>query len=390
MSVDTSFGSNDPLTPMVWANRTIHEAMQKTTYEKHVDRSGGMNDVIVEQNDLESGFGDTVRNSLLEQLPDVAYRGQKLSDKSCKLKYKYEDIRIDCIDLCPVEWETKKTAQLRPNDLRKEAKGKLQQAKARLMDSTFYSVLAGDTLANGDPFRDGNNEICSPSKNRHCIANGGGCEEDIEDDPSALMTLEDVYDLRLLAENHGQCDRDTFRPIMVDGEEHWKLFLHPFVVRALKKDPCWKEVQLAAMAGGDIKNNPMFTGALGVWERVIFVEASRMPYGISKDGCEYLKNVHRSVLAGAGAVNTAYAGVAGAKGEWLEDENKLDKCRKIALSCYMGMKKSRFAPEDACQHGKFNERQCDDYATIVFSSQGCKPKTKPAGGDAAAAKKKAA
>lgn len=390
MSVDTSFGSNDPLTPMMWANRTIHEAMQKTTYEKHVDRSGAMNDVIVEQNDLESGFGDTVRISLLEQLPDVAYRGQKLSDKSCKLKYKYEDIKIDCVDLCPVEWETKKTAQLRPNDLRKEAKGKLQQSKSRMMDSTFYSVLAGDTLANGDPFKDGNNEICAPSKNRHCIAGGADCEEDIAEDASAIMTLQDITDLRVQAEMNGQCDESTFRPIMVDGEEYWKLFVHPYVWEAIKKDPCYKEVQLAAMSGGDIRNNALFTGASMVWDGVAIYRSTRLPNGISKDGCDYLEDVYRSVLAGAGAVHTAYAGAKGAKGEWLEDENKLDKCRKIALSCYMGMKKSRFAPEDACQHGKFNERECEDYATIVFSSQGCKPKPSNKGAKASATTKKAA
>ena len=375
MSGETSFGSNDPLTQMVWANRTIHEAVQKTNYSKHVDKSGGLNDVAVEYDDLESGFGEKSRHAMLEPLPKIAFNSSDgIEDKGCKLKYKYEDIDIGCTFLCPVWWDTKRTAQQRPNDLRKEAKKQLSQNKTELMDDTFYSVLAGDTLANKDPFKNGNNLICPPSKNRHCFAGGNSCEEEVEQDEAALMTLEDIYDLRLLAENHGRCNESTFRPIMVEGDEYYKLFLHPFVIRALKKDPCWKEVQLASMAGGDIKNNPMFTGALGVWERVALYETPRLPNGITKDGKSYLENTYRSVLAGAGAVSVQYAGANNAKGEWREADKEFGHKKGILLSCYWGMKKSRFAPEDACLNGKFNPLECDDYATIVFSSQGCAPK----------------
>lgn len=375
MSGETNFGEADQLTRKHWANRTLHEAMQATTWSKHVAEDGAMDDVVVVENDLEDNHGNSVRLTLLEQLPDVAYRGgQDLSDKGCKLSYKYEDVEVDCTDLCPVVWETKKTAQLRPNDLRLEAQQKLRESKSRLMNHSFYSILAGDTLANGDAFRDGNNDICAPSKRRHCFAGDHACEEEVDQDASALMTLQDINELRVLAENHGACADGTFRPIMVEGEEYYKLFLHPFVWEAIKKDPCYKEVQLAAMAGGEIRNNALFTGAKMVWDGVAIYTDPRLPKGITKDGCKYLDNTYRSVLAGAGALSLAYAGVDGAKGEWAEEVTNFGKRRALLLSCYWGMKKNRFAPEDACARGKFNERECDDYATLVFSSQGCPPK----------------
>lgn len=372
--METNFGRNDPLTRKVWSRYTLIEAQRSSSVFKFIG-SDPTKHIVVQVDDLEKSHGDSVRLSMLETIPETAVRGNEtLTGKACELKFKYEDVCLDEIRSCPITFEKRMTAQRRPNQLRNHAKDQLSMWRAKLVDKSFFAHLAGYTPANGDPFLDANNEICEPSKQRHGFANCLTCDDDVAADESAVLTFDDIRRMKAFAKNQNSCDEGTFRPIMIDGREYYVLFIHDYQWLQLQEDPCYKEVQLAAMAGGDISNNPLFTGASGVWDGVLIHVTDRIPCGVSKETCMPLENVRRAVLVGAGAMTMAYGGTDGAKGQWDEEIFDYGKRQGIAMSLIYGMKRNRYAPEDACVRDKFNPRECEDYATLVFSSHVKGPK----------------
>ena len=59
----------------------------------------------------------------------------------------------------------------------------------------------------------------------------------------------------------------TIRPIKVNGEDKYVMFLHPYQVYDIRTSTStgqWLDIQKAAMTGGQIDNNPIYTGAFSV------------------------------------------------------------------------------------------------------------------------------
>lgn len=99
------------------------------------------------------------------------------------------------------------------------------------------------------------------------------------------------------------------RPIKMNGDEYYVMFLHPFQAYALRTDATagritWFQAQQARVQGGEIdeKKNAIFSGALGCYNGVILHESVRVPNGINSSTGVVLPNVRRSVLCGAQAV----------------------------------------------------------------------------------------
>jgi len=65
-------------------------------------------------------------------------------------------------------------------------------------------------------------------------------------------------------------------PIRINGEGHYVLFIHPSQAYDLKQDSTYATAQRDAQTRG--KDNPVFTGALGMWDRVIIHEHEYVPF----------------------------------------------------------------------------------------------------------------
>jgi hypothetical protein len=67
----------------------------------------------------------------------------------------------------------------------------------------------------------------------------------------------------------------------LNGLECYVAILHPYQVLDLRRNTStgqWLDIQKAAMMGGQIANNPIFTGAVGLYNGVIMHEDARVPY----------------------------------------------------------------------------------------------------------------
>lgn len=109
----------------------------------------------------------------------------------------------------------------------------------------------------------------------------------------------------------------SVRPLRVQGKDYYVMFIHPKQAWDLKNasSSVWAQAQRDAQVRGD--SNPIFTGALGIWDGVILFEHEYVPMltgngssvVFSSGNTTYAPNgvdVYRSILCGRQAVAAAF------------------------------------------------------------------------------------
>lgn len=173
------------------------------------------------------------------------------------------------------------------------------------------------------------------------------------------------------------------KPVVIKAVEiAGVLFLHPLQVRALKVNFTageWADIYRAALTGGQITGNPIFTGAIGMYENVVIHQDAYVPYGDVTQNLIYdpvaaaMVAAPTSLGAVAGGTTSVARGIfvgaqAGAIGfgaadqmdgkplrvRWYEELLDAGNQLRVTAGMVWGFKKTRFASLD--------------YATIVISS----------------------
>ena len=99
------------------------------------------------------------------------------------------------------------------------------------------------------------------------------------------------------------------RPVRVDGKQYYVAILHPYDATNLRQDPVWAQAQRDANVRGE--DNPIFSGALGVWNGIIVHEHE---YVFRTNDGSGSAQVARNVLCGQQAGVIAW----GAPVRWVE------------------------------------------------------------------------
>lgn len=122
------------------------------------------------------------------------------------------------------------------------------------------------------------------------------------------------------------------RPIRIDGGNYHVMFMHPWQEADLKTDSNsnWEQAQRDAQVRG--AKNPIFTGALGVWDGVIlhsheYVPTCQASANFSTSGTACNARVFRAVLCGAQAV-----GIAETKNGYILVEKGFDYNNKMGFA----------------------------------------------------------
>ena len=125
------------------------------------------------------------------------------------------------------------------------------------------------------------------------------------------------------------------RPIRQGGKDYYVLLVHPESARELKNDSTWQNAQQYAMPrGGD---NPLFSGALGMWDGVVVHEHD----GIQKMTVNS-QNANRNLFMGAQAGLVAFGGDHSWHEETVDRGNKLS----VSASIIYEMSKAKFNSKD--------------------------------------------
>ena len=92
---------------------------------------------------------------------------------------------------------------------------------------------------------------------------------------NSKITPNFISALRVWAKTGGAAQTWRIRPVKIDGQEWYVLLVNPACMYDLRIDSTFQTAQKDAMERG--KNNPLFRGAVAVWDNVIVHETERIP-----------------------------------------------------------------------------------------------------------------
>lgn len=346
---DTAYGVNADETVKLWSNKLAREALKRTYIKRFI--GPGSDSMIHQKNETNKGPGDRIRITLRMQLVGDGVIGDgDLEGNEESLTTFTEDLIINQMRHA-VRSDGKMTEQRIPFSIRDEGMQGLADFWADRWDTWAFNHLAGYTPANANPTLTGHNTIVAPSRQVFPLANVA--DETLDDVATEAfsLTLIDKAVERAKVTTTGS-NPPPIRPVMVDGKPYFVVFLHPYQVTDLRTSGSattvtWFGIHSSAMQGGKIADNPIFTGALGVYNGCILHESTRVPNGVNSTTGAVLPNVRRAILAGA------QAGVCGfgqghdkSTYDWFEQLFDYGNKLGIKAGCISGIKKSRYNGQD--------------------------------------------
>jgi N4-gp56 family major capsid protein len=150
----------------------------------------------------------------------------------------------------------------------------------------------------------------------------------------------------------------AIRPVNVGGKNYYVSFIHPYSVTDVRTNTStgqWLDIQKAAMTGGEIEDNPIFDGSLGVYNGVVLHSDYRVTQGANSSSGATISTVRRNVFCGAQAAMMAYGRDNGPERfTWVEELFDYGNSLGVSAGLIFGLKKTVF--------------NSLDYATIILSA----------------------
>lgn len=352
---NTVFGVNDPETNKVWAKKLSVEALKKAWVGKFIGSTD--NSLIYERKDLKKARGDKITYTLRMQIQGKGVVGDGiLKGREEKLTHYSDSLYVDQLRHA-VDRGGNMSQQRVLFDLRAGCNEALSDWMAGRMDRTFFLQAAGytatdevtefgETYQGSDIAYTGLQATTAPTSGRHFWSEDGTSADENLDSTGDTMALSLIDDLVVQA----KLASPMIRPLKIDGEDRYVMFLHPYQVRDLRTGTGtgqWLDIQKAAMQGGQVSNNPIFTGALGMYNGVILHESSRVPRGVSGATGLSVDTVRRAIFCGAQAVTVGFANGSDFESwSWAEEEEDYGNQLGVAAGCIFGMKKAKFNSTD--------------------------------------------
>lgn len=366
----TSYGVNDALTVKVWAKKLFVEALKATWVGKFI---GSTSDSLIQRkDDLSQGPGDRITVGLRMQMTGNGVQGDGTLEGNEEALVTYSD-NVLINQLRHATRSNGKMSQQRvPFSIREEGMAGLRDWTADRWDAWFFNQVCGFTLQTDTRFT-GNNAAIAPDSAHLIVAAGGSAtlsataEASLSATSSCYLSLTDIDRAVTIAKSFGRYGDYTgsvpMRPLMVNGEEKYVLFLHPYQTLKLRTNTAtgqWLDIQKAAMTGGQVSNNPIYTGALGEYNGVVLHESARVTPTVTSAGTVPTLNTqssyYRAVMCGAQAASIAFGqdNSTGLSGSWVEELFDYGNQLGIAAGFIAGLKKMQF--------------NSLDFATLVISS----------------------
>lgn len=352
----TSYGVNDALTVKRWA-RTLNEEVRKgLEIAPLIGR--GPNSIIQEKTELKEA-GDKITIGLRMQLTgDGVTESEVLEGNEESLTTYSDSILLNELDhAVRVKNTDTIEAQRVLFNMRSEARMGLTDWYADRLSLTFFVQASGytadsityrgRTVTLSSKYR-GNNSVTAPSTNRKIYGGSSNTtDQAVQADSTATFDLNMIDKAKELATTANP----KIRPVRVNGGSYYVIYLHPFQVYDLRtstSDGQWYDIQKAALMGGETTNNPIFTGALGMYNGVVIRQSEDVVTGVhSSTGAEQ-SSVRRALFLGAQSVGFVQSSRYQKNSPYKWVERDFDYGRELGVSVQglFGMKKTVFNSED--------------------------------------------
>ena len=299
---------------------------------------GGADQVIHEITDLKTKPGNQVTVQLLMKLDGGGVSGDsQLEGSEEALQYFTDSVTINLLRNAVEEPGQMAQKKVRPN-ARRDARMQLATWYAERLERMIIKHMVGDTSETFPAV------ALAPSTNRRIYSGiSNTAESAIVSNQTDRLTTEEISRVKVEA----QTADVPLTPLNINGEEIFVLLIHPWQAYSLKfggtgtVSKRWYEAQLNARERSG--SNPIFTGAIGMWDGVVIHEHRMLP--VFTTGASSA-NVVRAPLLGKQALTLAF----GSAPFWKERIIDYDNRRGISYGQILGVKKLVFNSED---HGVF-------------------------------------
>lgn len=334
----TDYPVNHPSAVKFWSEKLYRESLKRTYMSQFIGDSASS--IIQRKDNTQKGAGDKITVTLRMQLSGDGVAGDGTLEGNEEALTTYTDaLYIDQVRHA-VRSAGKMSEQRVPWDVREEAMDALADWQANMIDTALFNQLAGNT-GETQTKKTGSNSTTAPSTNRIYYANGLANETQV-----ASASASNVFKLKFIdyAVEKAKVASPMIRPLKINGQDKYVCFLHPYQVTSLRTDAAtagnWFDIQKAALQGGEISKNPIYTGALGEYNNTILFESTRVP--------SVTTGVYRAIFAGAQSAAIAfgqkYNGVD--SNIWREETFDYGNQLGVATGLIWGAKKSTFNSED--------------------------------------------
>lgn len=339
---DTSYVVNDPATVKLWSKYLIAEVLKNTWAWNFVGT--GDDNLIQQKTETQKGPGDTIKYSLRMQMGARGVTGDSTMEGNEEAIITYQDtLLID--QLRNAHRSNGRMSEQRVTwSIREEARMGLADWWSDRIDQSWVNQMAGYT-PQSDVAYTGMNAIIAPDSNHiKRPVSTELADESISTTSTFTLSMIDK------AVEAARVASPAIRPLRIGGKPMYAAFLHDYAVTDMRTNTStgqWLDIQKSAMQGGEVSDNPIFNGALGVYNQTILHSDTRIPQGVSGATGLAVTAVRRNFFCGAQAAVVGF-GQDNGPNRMTWDEKTFDYGNKLGVAVGMiwGLKKSVFNSAD--------------------------------------------
>jgi len=281
---DWNYGAGDAEAVKLYSRKLFRQAIPMTAASKlclNALNPRDPNNVIQFLDDTQKTSGDTIKYDVVNTINIPGVQGDNIIDGNEAALVTYQDTLVIDQLRFPVLIRGAMSQQRVPFSMRNAAQDVLALAWRERMDVGLLNQLAGNSLQTDVRYTGMQAAILPTSANWFVAGQVNGTAGE------AALTSANNMDLTLINKLKSFCQVCTYpiRPIQFKGGvESYIMIMHPFQAQKLKNSTAagsWGDIQLAALKGGEITGNPLFTGALGLYENTLLFSDQHVPYGNS-------------------------------------------------------------------------------------------------------------
>lgn len=329
---------NDPEDREVWSKMLMRETIPKTLSQRW--SSTGMSSPIHERNELAQGAGSNIKYHLRVKGSQAGVKGDnELLGNEEGMTTHQDSFNIDQLRNA-FKSGGKMSEQRVTWAVREEIADLASDWWAERLDTWFFNLVCGYTVEDDDRYSGLHGVPTAPTN--HFWSNGVK-DEDIT--AGTHIITPQMIDILV---NQAKIMSPQMRPIKTDGGEYYIMVLHPNVTRELRAAAgTWYATMQNALTGGVLANNPLFSGALGMWNGVVLYESNYVTNGVHSTTGATIAGVKRCPFLGAQAVVQGYGqGYRSGQFQWAEEALDYGNKLGVAAGLITGMKKTIFNSAD--------------------------------------------
>jgi len=322
--------SIDAMRPEIWGKDVWKNVMDNNYFAQGGLMGESENNIIQIKNELTKSKGDTITVPLTAKLTGNGVNGDGEREGNEEKINAYSDSILIDQKSFQVRLTGSLDEQKNAYNMREDAKNKLSLRLQEFLEMQFFLKLGGVNNVNltdiagnvvGTDCTWSNTPTAVPDadckagygKRYVCADYTNGADSLAATD---LLTPELITRARIKASLKQASGMPKVNPLRINGENFYVMFIHPWQGFDLKNNATFAQAQREAQVRGS--SNPIFTGALGVWDGVVLKEHEYVPFldvsvaGDSFEGdgslCDYAVDAFRAILCGQQAGVMAKAG----------------------------------------------------------------------------------